>query len=71
LRTQEIHYPLRRFSLSGTRFVQTHFAQSHKETLDDSAMKALKSWKFEPALKDGIPYDCAIAVELDFPSKSH
>jgi len=39
--------------------------------LDESAMKAVQSWKFEPALKDGIPVDCAIAVELDFPPKRH
>ena len=35
--------------------------------LDESAMKAVQSWKFEPALRDGIPFDCAVAVELDFP----
>jgi protein TonB len=39
--------------------------------LDESAMKAVQSWKFEPALKDGIPVDCAIAVELAFPPTRH
>lgn len=39
--------------------------------LDESAMKAVQSWKFEPCLWDGMPLDCAIAVELDFPPKSH
>ena len=38
--------------------------------LDESAMKAVQSWKFKPALRDGIPIDCAVAVELDFPPES-
>ena len=38
--------------------------------LDESAMKAVQSWKFKPALLDGIPVDCAVAVELDFPPHS-
>jgi TonB family protein len=38
--------------------------------LDESAIKAVQSWKFKPALRDGIPVDCAVAVELDFPPKN-
>ena len=37
--------------------------------LDESAMKAAQSWKFDPALKDGVPVDYVIAVELDFPPR--
>ncbi len=38
--------------------------------LDESAVKAVQSWKFEPALRNGVPVDSKIAWELEFPPKS-
>ena len=34
--------------------------------LDEKAIEAVKTWKFEPAMKDGHPVRVAIAVEVDF-----
>ena len=34
--------------------------------LDESAVKALQIWKFEPALQDGIPIRSAVAVAFSF-----
>jgi TonB family protein len=34
--------------------------------LDEKAMEAVRNWKFEPALKDGIPVAVAINVEVQF-----
>ena len=39
--------------------------------LDESAVKAVQSWKFEPALRSGIPVDAKMAWELEFPPTSH
>jgi TonB family protein len=35
--------------------------------LDERALEAVQSWKFEPALQDGIPIDFKCAVEVSFP----
>jgi periplasmic protein TonB len=34
--------------------------------LDEKAIEAVKTWKFEPALKDGKPVAVAISVEVEF-----
>jgi TPR repeat protein len=34
--------------------------------LDEKAVEAVRSWKFEPARKDGNPVALQIAVEVDF-----
>jgi TonB family protein len=34
--------------------------------LDEKAIEAVKSWKFEPAMKDGKPVAVQINVEVDF-----
>src|SRR5450631_3001786 len=34
--------------------------------LDEKALEAVRSWKFQPALKDGKPVAVEIAVEVDF-----
>ena len=34
--------------------------------LDEKAIEAIKTWKFEPAMKDGHPVRVEIAVEVDF-----
>jgi TonB family protein len=39
--------------------------------LDESAVKAVQSWKFEPALRNGVPVDSKIAWELELPPTSH
>jgi TonB family protein len=34
--------------------------------LDEKAMNAVKTWKFEPATKDGVPVAVQIRIEVDF-----
>jgi periplasmic protein TonB len=34
--------------------------------LDEKAVEAVKTWKFEPAMKDGRPVAVAISVQVDF-----
>jgi TonB family protein len=34
--------------------------------LDEEAVRALESWRFEPAKKDGQPVNVEIAIEMDF-----
>jgi TonB family protein len=34
--------------------------------LDESAVRALETWQFEPALQDGIPIRSGVAVEFSF-----
>ena len=36
--------------------------------LDERAIEAVQSWKFEPALQDRIPIEFKEAVEVNFPS---
>lgn len=34
--------------------------------LDESAMKALREWKFRPAMRQGVPVDVAMNIEVNF-----
>ena len=34
--------------------------------LDESAITALKQWRFRPGMKDGVPVDVALNVEVSF-----
>jgi TonB family protein len=34
--------------------------------LDEKAIEAVKTWRFEPAMKDGKPVAVAINIEVDF-----
>ena len=34
--------------------------------LDEKAIEAVKTWRFEPAMRDGHPVNVEIAVEVDF-----
>ena len=34
--------------------------------LDEKAIEAVKTWRFEPAMKNGHPVAVQIAVEVDF-----
>jgi len=34
--------------------------------LDESAVKALQAWEFEPALQDGVPIKFRVEVEFSF-----
>lgn len=34
--------------------------------LDESAVNALRQWKFRPGTKDGVPVDVAVNVEVSF-----
>ena len=36
--------------------------------LDEKAIKAVSTWKFDPAQKDGVPVPVGIYVEVNFPS---
>jgi hypothetical protein len=37
--------------------------------LDEKAIEAVQSWKFAPALEQGIPVESKMAVEISFRSK--
>ena len=43
-----------------------HVRQSLGMGLDEKAMEAVKTWKFEPAMKDGKPVAVQINVEVTF-----
>jgi TonB family protein len=43
-----------------------HVQSSLGMGLDEKAIEAVKTWKFEPAMKDGHPVAVSIAVEVDF-----
>jgi len=34
--------------------------------LDENAIQALKQWKFRPGMKNGIPVDVALNIEVNF-----
>ena len=34
--------------------------------LDENAMKALKEWKFRPGMRNGVPVDVALNIEVNF-----
>ena len=34
--------------------------------LDESAVKALKLWKFRPGMRNGVPVDVALNIEVNF-----
>jgi protein TonB len=39
--------------------------------LDENAVQALRQWKFRPGMRDGIPVDVAINVEVNFSLARH
>jgi len=41
-------------------------SQTLSPDLDQSAIEAVKQWKFKPAIKDGRPVAVSIAVEVEF-----
>lgn len=41
-------------------------ANSLEPSLDQQALKAVKAWKFQPAMKDGVPVATQIAVQMSF-----
>ncbi len=43
-----------------------HVLNSLGMGLDEQAIKAVKNWRFEPAIKDGRPVAVMIAIEVDF-----
>jgi TonB family protein len=34
--------------------------------LDEKALEAVRTWRFEPARKDGVPVAVQISVEVNF-----
>ena len=34
--------------------------------LDENAIQALKQWKFRPGMKNGVPVDVALNIEVNF-----
>ncbi len=34
--------------------------------LDENAIQALKQWKFRPGMRNGIPVDVALNIEVNF-----
>jgi TonB family protein len=34
--------------------------------LDESAIQALKQWKFRPAMKNGVPVNVSLNIEVNF-----
>ncbi len=43
-----------------------HVARSLGMGLDEKAIEAVKKWKFEPGMKDGIPVAVMVSVEVNF-----
>ena len=43
-----------------------HVQRSVGMGLDEKAIEAVKTWKFEPARKDGVPVAVQINVEVSF-----
>lgn len=41
-------------------------SQTLRPDFDESAVEAVKQWKFKPAIKDGRPVPVLIAVEVGF-----
>ena len=37
--------------------------------LDEEAMKCARTWKFNPAMKDGVPVRVPVTIELTFTLK--
>jgi TonB family protein len=43
-----------------------HLVRSLGLGLDDNALRALKQWRFRPAMKNGIPVDATLNIEVRF-----
>jgi periplasmic protein TonB len=43
-----------------------HLVRSLGFGLDDNAIRALKQWRFRPAMKDGVPVDATLNIEVRF-----
>jgi TonB family protein len=41
-------------------------SKSLEESLDRSAMRAVRTWRFDPARRDGKPVDIVVAINVDF-----
>jgi protein TonB len=46
--------------------VNVHIARSVDKDIDQSAIDAVKEWRFEPARKDGKPVAVKVTVEIRF-----
>ncbi len=43
-----------------------HVVRSLGFGLDENAIQALKQWRFRPGLKNGVPVDVALNIEVNF-----
>jgi periplasmic protein TonB len=70
-------HPSKGFRVSGTVLIglivssrgepsEVHVIRSLEKDVDQSAVDAVKQWRFEPATKDGKPVAVKISVEIRF-----
>jgi protein TonB len=70
-------HPAKGFRVSGTVLIglivsskgepgEVHVIRSLEKDVDQSAVDAVKQWRFEPAMKDGQPVAVRISVEIRF-----
>jgi len=48
------------------RVSEVNVTRSLDQRLDQTAINAVKRWKFKPAMRDGKPVASCISVEVDF-----
>ncbi len=70
-------HPVKGFRVSGTVLIglivtskgepdNVHVVRSLEKDVDQSAVDAVKQWRFDPATKDGKPVAVKISVEIRF-----
>ena len=70
-------HPAKGFRISGAVLIglivgsngeprDVHVVKSLEKEIDQSAVEAVRKWRFEPARKDGVPVAVRVAVEIRF-----
>jgi protein TonB len=70
-------HPARGFRISGTVLIglvvgsngeprDVHVVKSLEKDIDESAVNAVRKWRFEPAKKEGKPVAVRVTVEIRF-----
>jgi outer membrane biosynthesis protein TonB len=53
-------------NVAGVKLTAVSLSRNLSDGSDESVMRSLRAWKFEPAIKQGKPVPVRVVVDVDF-----